>query len=122
MRILFLHFAREWSGTARALAVAARGFAARGHNVTFLAEPHSSVEQSASRMAAVASKIGAGDSVTPGDVAPFEVLPFSGYGIWFSTAWRLRHLFRQWPEGEAAVEPCTRPVPGPDASDPMAGE
>jgi glycosyltransferase involved in cell wall biosynthesis len=96
VRILFLHCAKDWSGTARALAVAARGLAARGHNVTFLAEPHSSVEQSASRIAAVASKIGAGDAVSPGDVAPFEVLPFSCDGFWFSVAWRLRHLFRQW--------------------------
>jgi glycosyltransferase involved in cell wall biosynthesis len=47
-------------------------------------------------MAAVASKIGAGDAVTPSDVAPFEVLPFSCDGLWLVTAWRLRHLFRRW--------------------------
>ncbi|HEX5577387.1 MAG TPA: glycosyltransferase family 4 protein [Gemmatimonadaceae bacterium] len=95
MRILFLHCARDWSGTARAFAVAARGLAARGHNVTFLAEPHSNVEQQASRMASVASRIG-GDPVTPREVAPFEVSPFSCRGFWLVCAWKLRHLFRQW--------------------------
>lgn len=90
MRILFLHCAREWSGTARAFAVAARGLAARGHNVTFLAEPHSNVEQSATRMANVASKLG-GDPVSP-----FEVTPFTCNGWWLVCAWRLRHLFRRW--------------------------
>ena len=97
MRVLFLHCAREWSGTARAFAVAARGLAARGYNVTYLAEPHSSVEQSASRMATVASRIGGDDPVAPKkDIAPFEVVPFSSAGFWFAAAWRLRHLFRRW--------------------------
>ncbi|HZI99052.1 MAG TPA: glycosyltransferase [Gemmatimonadaceae bacterium] len=97
MRILFLHSAREWSGTARAFAVAARGLAARGYNVTFLAEPHSSVEQSASRMATVASRLGADDPVAARkDVAPFDVAAFSSGGTWLGAAWRLRHLFRQW--------------------------
>ena len=95
MRVLFLHCARDWSGTARAFAVAARGLAARGHNVTYLAEPHSNVEQSASRMANVASKIG-GDPVASRDVAPFEVTPFSCDGWWFSCAMRLRRIFRRW--------------------------
>ena len=97
MRILFLHCARDWSGTARAFAVAARGLAARGYNVTYLAEPHSSVEQQASRMATVASRIGGDDPVAPKkDVAPFEVSAFSCEGFWFACAWRLRHRFRQW--------------------------
>jgi glycosyltransferase involved in cell wall biosynthesis len=97
VRILFLHCARDWSGTARAFAVAARGLAARGYNVTYLAEPHSSVEQQASRMATVASRIGADDPVAPKkDVAPFEVSPFSCDGFWFASAWRLRNLFRRW--------------------------
>lgn len=96
MRILFLHGARDWSGTARAFAVAARGLAARGYHVTYLAEPHSSVEQQASRMAAVASRF-AGDPAAPKkDIAPFEVSAFSSGGFWFACAWRLRHLFRQW--------------------------
>ena len=96
MRVLFLHCAREWSGTARSFAVAARGLAARGFNVTFLAEPHSNVEQSASRMATVAQKIGGAESGGSREVAPFEIAPFSCEGPWFSTAWRLRHLFRRW--------------------------
>jgi glycosyltransferase involved in cell wall biosynthesis len=95
VRVLFLHCERDWSGAARAFAVAARGLAARGHNVTFLAEPHSNVEQSASRMANVASKLG-GDPVTTANVAPFEVTPFNCSGWWFSAAMRLRHLFRRW--------------------------
>lgn len=97
MRILFLHCARDWSGTARAFAVAARGLAARGYDVTFLAEPHSSVEQQASRMASVASRLGGDDPVAPKkDVAPFEVTPFSCEGSWLGCAWRLRHVFRRW--------------------------
>ncbi len=95
MRALFLHCAREWSGTARACAVAARGLAARGYNVTYLAEPHSNVEQSASRMASVAQKLG-GDAAGSRDVAPFEVVPFSCDGGWFGAARRLRNLFRRW--------------------------
>jgi glycosyltransferase involved in cell wall biosynthesis len=97
VRVLFLHGAREWSGTARAFAVAARGLAARGYNVTFLVDPHSSVEQQASRMAEVASRIGGDDPVSSSrDVAPFEVTPFSWSGSWLGCAWRLRHLFRKW--------------------------
>lgn len=96
MRVLFLHCARDWSGTARACAVAARGLAARGHNVTMLAEPHSNVEQSASRIAAVASKLGGSDPVAMGSVAPFEVTPFPCDGFWFTAAWRLRRVFRRW--------------------------
>ncbi|HEX6576675.1 MAG TPA: glycosyltransferase family 4 protein [Gemmatimonadaceae bacterium] len=97
MRILFLHCARDWSGTARAFAVAARGLAARGYDVTYLAQPHTSVEQQASRMATVASRIGGDDPVAPKkDVAPFNVTPFVCSGFWFAAAWRLRHLFRSW--------------------------
>lgn len=97
MRILLLHAAREWSGTARAFAVAARGLAARGYDVTYLADPHSSVEQQATRMATAASRMAGDDPVAPkGKVAPFEVNAFSSSGFWFATAWRLRHLFRRW--------------------------
>jgi glycosyltransferase involved in cell wall biosynthesis len=97
LRALFLHCAEDWSGTARAFAVAARGLAARGYNVGYLAEPQSSVEQSASRMAKVASRLGGEDPVASGStMAPFEVTPFSCKGFWFGRAWRLRHLFRTW--------------------------
>jgi glycosyltransferase involved in cell wall biosynthesis len=96
VHILFLHCAREWSGTARAFAVAARGLAARGHTVRFLTEPDSSVEQSASRMATVASKLGGVDPEVKHEVAPFEVVQFECGGWAPTAAWRLRHLFRLW--------------------------
>jgi len=96
VRILFMHCAREWSGTARAFAVAARGLAARGYNVTFLAEPDSVVEQSASRIASVASRLGGNDPVALKDVAPFDVVQFSCDGLWLVAAWRLRRTFRRW--------------------------
>lgn len=65
--------------------------------MTFLAQPHSSVEQSASRMATVASRLGGDDPVAPKrDVAPFEVAAFSSNGTWLGAAWRLRHIFRHW--------------------------
>ena len=96
MVTLFLHCAREWSGTARAFAVAARGLAARGYHVTYLAEPDSNVQQSASRIANVASKAGGDDPGAPRDVAPFDVTSFSCDGFWFACAWRLRHMFRMW--------------------------
>lgn len=51
MKYLFLHSGREWSGTARAFATAARGLALRGHSVTFVAEPDSTVERVVSETA-----------------------------------------------------------------------
>jgi glycosyltransferase involved in cell wall biosynthesis len=96
VRILFLHSAREWSGTARAFAVAARGLAARGHHVSYVAESDSSVHQSAAKIAAVAERIGGTDPVAQRDVAPFDVVPFSWDGSWLGIGWRLRHLFRRW--------------------------
>jgi len=96
VHILFLHCAKEFSGTARSFAVAARGLAARGHTVSFLVEPDSSVEQSVSRMATVASKIAGTDLEAKHEIAPFEVLQFTCEGGWLAAAWRLRHLFRHW--------------------------
>lgn len=96
MHILFLHCAREFSGTARAFAVAARGLAARGHTVSFLVEPDSSVEQTVSRMATVASKIAGTDLEAKQEIAPFEVLQFKCDGGWMTAAWRLKGLFRRW--------------------------
>lgn len=96
MHILFLHFAREWSGTARAFSVAARGLAARGHTVRFLAEPDSSAEQGATRMATVASKLGAVDPEAQTKAASFEVVQFEGEGSSLGAAWRLKKLFRSW--------------------------
>jgi len=96
VHILFLHFAREWSGTARAFSVAARGLAARGHTVRFLAEPDSSAEQSATRMATVASKLSAVDPDAQTKAAPFEVVQFEGEGSSLGAGWRLKNLFRTW--------------------------
>lgn len=96
MHILFLHCATDWSGTARAFAVAARGLAARGHTVRFLAEPESSVEQAVSRMATSASRLGGTDLETKHDIAPFEVVQFRCDGGWLAAGWRLKHLFRHW--------------------------
>jgi glycosyltransferase involved in cell wall biosynthesis len=96
MHILLLHCAREWSGTARAFAVAARGLAASGHTVRFLVEPDSSVERSATRMKTVASKLGGTDPGARHEVLPFEVVQFECEGFWLAAAWRLRHLFRRW--------------------------
>ena len=45
MRALFYHASRAWSGRARAFAVAARGLAERGYQVTFVCQPESAVEQ-----------------------------------------------------------------------------
>ncbi len=55
MKYLFLHIGQEWTGSARAFAAAARGLAARGHEVHVVVEPESSVEQVVSQMA-VASR------------------------------------------------------------------
>ncbi|MFN2604365.1 MAG: glycosyltransferase family 4 protein [Gemmatimonadaceae bacterium] len=96
MHILFLHCGQEFSGTARAFAVAARGLAARGHTVRFLAEPESRAEQSVSRMATVASKIAGADLEGKSDVAPFEVVQFRCEGSSMSAGWRLKNLFRRW--------------------------
>jgi len=96
VHILFLHCGRDFSGTARAFAVAARGLAARGHTVRFLTEPESSVEQSISRMATVASKLGGADPEGKHDIAPFEVVQFKCEGSSLAAGWRLKNLFRQW--------------------------
>jgi len=96
VRILFLHSAPEWSGTARAFAVAARGLAARGHQVSYVAEADSSAQQSASKITAVAEKLGGTNPVADRDVAPFDVLPFAWEGTWLGIALRLRNLFRRW--------------------------
>jgi glycosyltransferase involved in cell wall biosynthesis len=45
MRVLFFHSGREWSGSARVLADAARGLTERGMAVTFVCRPDSAVEE-----------------------------------------------------------------------------
>ncbi|MEP6904659.1 MAG: glycosyltransferase [Gemmatimonadales bacterium] len=95
MNILFLHCTREWSGTARAFAVAARALAARGHTVHFVVEPDSSVHQSVSRIATTAQKQGA-DPAGQRDVASFEIVQYECAGSWYGAASRFRKLFRRW--------------------------
>ena len=73
MRILFAHASPAWTGSARVFAVAARGLAARGHQVTFLCPPDSPVEQ---RL----------------DYAAYEVLPIGLHIPWAVAATRLRRV------------------------------
>lgn len=85
MRYLFVHTGREWSGTARAFAAAARGLAERGHQVMFVAEPECTVERVVSQLAAV-----------PGRSPLFEVELLNFGSPWIMTAWRLRSLIRRY--------------------------
>jgi len=84
VRYLFVHTGREWSGTARAFAAAARGLADRGHQVTFVAEPDCTVERVVSQLAAV-----------PGKPPLFEVASLSFDNTWMATAWRLCGLVQR---------------------------
>lgn len=83
MNYLFLHSAREWTGTARAFADAARGLAERGHTVTVAVEADTTVEQGVSEIAA-----------QPGRPL-FGVEAFPLGGSWIGAAWRLRTLARR---------------------------
>lgn len=73
MRVLFYHAARDWSGSARAFAAAARALHAREWEVTFVCAPGSAVEE---RVA------GAG----------YDVAPSSMEGGWVTGAYRLRRI------------------------------
>ena len=90
MRVLFLHTAREWSGTARAFARAGRGLAERGAKVTLLVPPDSNVE------IGVSARRGSHrpDGAPPEE--PYEVIPFSSDGMAYFAARRMRKLFRRW--------------------------
>lgn len=81
MRFLLLHTARDWSGTARALAVAARGLTQRDHSVIFATTPDSNVERVASR-----------DAATREGEPAYEVEAFTSEGGVLGAAWRLRAL------------------------------
>lgn len=85
MNYLFLHAAREWSGTAHAFADAALGLARRGHEVTLAVEPDSTVEQALSSMT----------GATPGGRPLVAVEPLSFEGTWLGAAQRLRTLARR---------------------------
>ena len=90
MRVLFLHTAREWSGTARAFARAGRGLAERGAKVTLLVPPDSNVEIGVSARRSSHRPAGAPPE------EPYEVIPFSSDGMAYFAARRMRKLFRRW--------------------------
>ncbi len=90
MHVLFLHTAREWSGTARLFARAARGISERGAKVTFLVTPDSNVHLAVSPRRAPNQP-----RHTP-IPEPFEIIPFSTEGGFYSAARRLRKIFRRW--------------------------
>jgi glycosyltransferase involved in cell wall biosynthesis len=87
---LFLHTAREWSGTARLFARAGRGISERGAKVTLLVTPDSNVHQ------AVSPRRDPNQPKHTPIPEPFEIIPFSTEGFFFSAARRLRKIFRRW--------------------------
>jgi glycosyltransferase involved in cell wall biosynthesis len=90
VHVLFLHAAREWSGTARLFARAARGISERGAKVTLLVAPDSNVHM------AVSPRRDPGQPRHTPIPEPFEIIPFSTEGLFFSAARRLRKIFRRW--------------------------
>ncbi len=88
MRLIFLHTAREWSGTARAFARAGRGLASRGIHVTMVAPPDSNVELGFNSQ----SRDGNEHAKEQG----FDVIPYSSEGFWYFASRRFRKLFRKW--------------------------
>ena len=90
MHVLFLHSAREWSGTARLFARAGRGISERGAKVTFLVAPDSNVHL------AVSPRRDPGQARHTPIPEPFEIIPFSTEGLFFSAARRLKSIFRRW--------------------------
>ena len=87
---MFLHTAREWSGTARLFARAARGISERGAKVTLLVTPDSNVHL------AVSPRRDPNQPRNTPIPEPFEIIPFSTEGWFFSAARRLRNIFRRW--------------------------
>jgi glycosyltransferase involved in cell wall biosynthesis len=75
VRLLFYYSARAWSGEARAFAAAARGLHARGHQITYVCSPESTVEQKVA---------GTGH----------DVVPIRPDGWWGLPAFRLRRALR----------------------------
>lgn len=90
MHVLFLHSAREWSGTARLFARAARGISERGAKVTLLVTPDSNVHL------AVSPRRDPNQPRHTPIPEPFEIIPFSTGGWFLSAARRLRKIFRRW--------------------------
>ncbi len=90
MHALFLYSGREWSGTARLFARAARGISERGAKVTLLVTPDSNVHL------AVSPRREPGQPRHTPIPEPFEIIPFSTEGFFFFVARRLRKIFRRW--------------------------
>jgi glycosyltransferase involved in cell wall biosynthesis len=90
VHVLFLHEARDWSGTARLFATAARGISERGAKVTMLVAPDSNVHLAMSPRRAPNQP-----RHTP-IPEPFEIIPFSTDGWFYSAARRLKRIFRRW--------------------------
>jgi len=90
LHVLFLHTAREWSGTARLFARAGRGISERGAKVTLLVTPDSNVHL------AVSPRRDPGQPRHTPIPEPFEIIPFSTDGWFFTAARRLRRIFRRW--------------------------
>jgi glycosyltransferase involved in cell wall biosynthesis len=90
VHVLFLHSAREWSGTARLFARAGRGISERGAKVTLLVAPDSNVHL------AVSPRRDPGQARHTPIPEPFEIIPFSTEGLFFSAARRLKSIFRRW--------------------------
>ena len=90
MHVLFLHTAREWSGTARLFARAGRGISERGAKVTLLVAPDSNVHM------AVSPRRDPGQPRHTPIPEPFEIIPFDTEGWFLMAARRLRKIFRRW--------------------------
>ena len=90
MHVLFLHTARDWSGTARLFSRAARGISARGAKVTLLVTPDSNVHL------AVSPRRDPNQPRHTPIPEPFEIIPFSTEGWFYSAARRLKRIFRRW--------------------------
>lgn len=90
MHVLFLHTAREWSGTARLFARAGRGISERGAKVTLLVSPDSNVHL------AVSPRRDPGQPRHTPIPEPFEIIPFATDGWFLAAARRLRRIFRRW--------------------------
>jgi glycosyltransferase involved in cell wall biosynthesis len=90
VHVLFLHTAREWSGTARLFARAGRGISERGAKVTLLVTPDSNVHL------AVSPRREPGQARHTPIPEPFEIIPFATDGLFFSAARRLKRIFRRW--------------------------
>jgi glycosyltransferase involved in cell wall biosynthesis len=90
VRVIFLHTAREWSGTARAFTRAARGLGERGIGVSMVIPPDSNVQLAAGEQA---SRLTPVHQQTP---LPYDLVPFTDEGFWYFSSRRFRKLFRRW--------------------------